>query len=156
MNDPLSVTSSGSLYPLPRLISQLFSCCFCKISAMMKAVGFGHPRPGLLLGETRCPPGGHSVGIGRPEEPAGLGWGKMEGAAAILLPKGSLASFSQPCQFTRGWCSYGSRLLGQNSRSFGDLPVDPCPWEFFPSVPPPHPTPPHYHLLVWPCRCGRV
>lgn len=74
----------------------LFSCCFCKISAMMRAVGFGHHRPGMLLGETRCPPGEHSVGIGRPEEPAGLGWGRMEGAAAILLPKGSLASFSQP------------------------------------------------------------
>lgn len=59
---------------------------------MTRAVGCGHPRPGLL-GEAKCPQGGHCVGSRRSPARGGgrlLGWGSSRGSRSHPAPHAPL------------------------------------------------------------------
>lgn len=142
---------------VPHAQLNCFPGCFCKISATKRAVGFGQLRPGLLLGETRCALGrciAWAAG-GRGSLPGWVGGGDG-GAAAILLPKGSLASFSSCASLQADGAPMGPiswadpQVLWRCSHS----PVLALPLSL--PISSASPTPPCYCLLVWPTQmCGQ-
>ena len=100
----------------------------------MRAVGFGHPRPGLLR-DAEHPQGGHCRGSWRsPARRQGspLGWGRSRGELQTF--SSPQASLHKLCCSVRGRCLFGARLPRQGTGPPATSPTGSCPWEVLPSA----------------------